>query len=413
MLTSRCMFRNPLVIFLLLLGFSLETKAQDSVPYSKEWQQLKIDSFMKHLNKRGVFNGTVLVAKQGQVYYHESFGYAHLKSKDSMNNELRYQMASVSKPITASAIMLLVQRGEVNLEDKITKYFPELILFHRVKVKHLLNHTSGLPEYIYRAGPYWKKDAYMSNEELIKFLAKRKYRPRGTPGTKFNYCNTNYALLASIVERVSEESFDEFVKKEIFQPLGMCKSFIFHPEHDSAGMADVTGYAWTGRYFKPYGFDYRNGIMGDKGLFSTADDLMRFAESFDDDNLWCKETSDLIFTKTKLIWGGMSEYGMGWRMREWDDMRVQLHYGFWNSFRTGMIHFPDSKVTFIILNNLTGGHGSRINNREQIIYGLMDIMFPPKQKEEVVAETDKPKVEEQSESDSEQEEPDTKEGEGE
>lgn len=363
-------------------------KADDSLLSKKELQQKQIDSFISALHNRGYFNGTLLVAKKGDVYYHNSFGLSDLYNPDTLLNSDRYQMASVSKPITAAAIMLLVQQGEIDLDDKITKYLPELINFHRVHIRHLLNHTSGIPEYIYRAGPWWKKDTYMTNDDLLTFLSKKKYRIRGTPGSKFAYCNTNYALLASIVERVTEEKFDDFVQKNIFEPAGMCNTVIFNPAKDTSSCREIKGYHWSGRRFIEYDSDYRNGIVGDKGVFSTADDMMRFSLIFKSELIWCHETCDNIFHKTKLKWGGESEYGMGWRMREWDDREVVLHYGFWNSFRTGLITFPETDVTFVILNNLTGARGGRINNRELIIRELMKIMFPEPVEQPVIAKED-------------------------
>ncbi len=386
----------PNRLLLLLLSFLLVRTVGDAAAGGEGGGPLEarriheasqIDSFLTKLNKSGYFNGTVLVARNGEPVYFKSFGVSNLKTQEPITNDMPYQMASVSKPVTAAAIMLLVQRGEVNPEDKISKYFPELVYYHRVKVKHLLTHTSGLPEYIYRAKVWWgKDDQFMGNDELIGFLAKKRYRLAFTPGGKYAYCNTNYALLASLVERVTEEKFADFVDREIFEPLGMCHSFIFTPERDSAAASRITSYHWTGRYWKEYGFDYRNGVVGDKGLFSTADDMMKFAMAFHYDWLWCNETCQSIFTKTD-VWGAHdSEYGYGWRMREWDSMQVVLHYGFWNSFRTGLIQFPESKVTLVILNNFTGGRGSRVNNRELIIDEIMKVMFPEPTEQPVLAD---------------------------
>lgn len=351
----------------------------------KKWEADQIDSFITKLHGRGLFNGTLLVAKHGDIIYHESMGIANRRTGDSITNEMPYQMASVSKPITAAAVMLLVQRGEINLDDKITKYLPELTQYYKVKVRHLLTHTSGIPDYIYRFSTAWKTDAYMSNNDLLAFYAKKKYRCMYTPGYRYDYSNSNYAFLASIVERVTEERFADFVDHEIFQPLGMCHTHIFTPERDSIQPNAIKGYRWSGRTWLEYGDDWRNGIAGDKGVFSTADDMMRFAKAFGSDYLWCNETCEKIFKPTYTRGRGESEYGYGWRMREWDSMHVVLHYGFWNSFRTGLIEFPESGVTFVILNNFTGSSGGRVNNRDLIIRELMKIMFPKEENLPVLA----------------------------
>lgn len=389
MLTCNTMQRG--IAFILLFFFFITTKSGgdserfgDSVlkriDYQQQQEAIQIDSFIKALHNRGLFNGTLLVARRGDLVYHQSMGIANRNTGDSISNNMPYQMASVSKPITASAIMLLVQQGEISTEDKITKYFPELMQFNAVKIKHLLTHTSGIPDYIYRLQLEWekeKKNQYMSNEDLVSFYSAKKYRCMFTPGYRYDYSNTNYALLASIVERVTEQRFSDFVKAEIFDPLGMCNTHIFDPAKDSAnGPTPIIGYRWTGRSWLAYGDDLRNGIAGDKGVFSTADDMMRFAKSFGKDNLLCNETCNDIFKTTYTRGRGESEYGYGWRMREWESMPVVLHYGFWNSFRTGLIEFPESDVTFVILNNFTGSSGGNVNNRDLIIRELMKIMFP-------------------------------------
>lgn len=361
--------KHFLLFFSLLIFY--DVKAQDTLLLK---QRDQIEGYIKQLHQRGYFNGTLLVAKQDSILFYQSYGLAKLYSNDSIKNNYPYQMASVSKPVTASTIMLLVQKGELNLEDKMVKYLPELMHFNQVKIKHLLNHTSGLPEYIYQVKIYWKKDGYMGNDDLLQFLSSKNRKLAFRPGSKFHYCNTNYALLASIIERISDQKFDDFVSEQIFKPIGMTNSFIFNPNKDTSACHLIKGYYWNGKSFTAYNHDLRNGIMGDKGLFSTAEDMMRFAVAFNKDEIWCLETCQDIFSRTKLSSQMLSEYGAGWRMREWDGRQVVLHYGFWNSFRTGLIHFPNEQVTYVILNNLTGTKA--INNREQIIKALNEIMFP-------------------------------------
>ncbi|MBI1221295.1 MAG: serine hydrolase [Bacteroidetes bacterium] len=383
------------LFFALIIFFASKSAGDDEsatlvkefqrMEYLRKWENEQIDSFITKLHESKLFNGTLLVARKGEIVYFNSMGVANRETGETLTNEMPYQMASVSKPVTASAIMLLVQRGEINLDDKITKYLPELTQYYKVKVRHLLTHTSGIPDYIYRFQTAWDKDAYMSNDDLLAFYAKKKYRTMFNPGYRYEYSNTNYAFLASIVERISEERFADFAEHEIFEPLGMCHTHVFNPERDSLGATPILGYRWYGRRWLEYGTDWRNGIVGDKGVFATADDMMRFARAFETDYLWCNETSCQIFKKTYTRGRGMSEYGYGWRMREWDSMDVVLHYGFWNSFRTGVIQFPESDVTFVILNNFTGSTNGRVNNRDYVIRELMKIMFPKEENLPVLA----------------------------
>lgn len=361
---------------LLLCFYALASASvEDSV---SQRQREHIDSFILNLHSRGQFNGSIIVAQNGKILYEKSIGLANFYNGDSIKPDYAYQMASVSKSITAAAIMLLYQQHEIDLEDKISKYFPELAFYSTVRVKHLLNHTSGIPEYISRFKTLWKKDAYMTNNDLLAILAKKKFKLAFVPGSRFVYCNTNYALLAKLVERVTDQEFGEFVRSRIFEPLGMCNSIIFNPTVDTLACRRIQGYFWNGNRYMEITTDYRNGVVGDKGVFSTARDMMLFEQILYTNILFTKETIERTLSKTLLNNGKESEYGCGWRIRMMDSMPVVLHYGFWNSFRTGLICFPESHTTFVILNNTTGYKHSAINNRDVIIRELLLVLFPKK-----------------------------------
>lgn len=344
---------------------------------SLKTQQKQIDSFLMHLHLDGFFNGTILVAHGDKIVIEKSYGAADLGQGVALNNEIQYQLASVSKPISAAAITILEQRGELSLEDKIGKYLPELAFYGNVKIKHLLHHTSGLQEYIYRFAKIWQTDTYMSNNDLLELYAKSRFKLQFTPGSKFLYTNTNYAFLASIVERITEQDFDAFVKENIFEHLGMCNTLVFNPNKDTISCRKINSYYWDGKRHKPVSSDYRNGVMGDKGVFSTAKDLYLFIQGFHAGLLFDSATKKQTLSKFVLNNGKEIEYARGWRIRNYDSIPVFLHYGYWNNFRTGLLHFPESKTTFVILNNITGfGKGKIINNRDFIIRQLMRITFP-------------------------------------
>jgi CubicO group peptidase (beta-lactamase class C family) len=350
---------------------------------SLKTQEEQIDSFLMQLHLDGLFNGTILVAHGDKIVLEKSYGNADLSQGVVLNNEIQYQLASVSKPITAAAITILEQRGELSIEDKIGKYLPELAFYGNVRIKHLLHHTSGLQEYIYRFAKIWQADTYMGNNDLLELYAKNKFKLQFSPGSKFLYTNTNYAFLASIVERITEQDFDAFVKENIFDHLGMCNTLVFNPRKDTISCRKINSYYWDGKEHKTVSSDYRNGIMGDKGVFSTAKDLYLFMQGFHAGLLFDTETKKQTLSKFVLNNGSEVEYARGWRIRNYDGIPVFLHYGYWNSFRTGLLHFPDSKTTFVILNNITGfGKGKNINNRDLIIRQLMRISLPRKHQEE-------------------------------
>jgi len=400
---------GKLGISAVLALFSLAASAANG-DSTLERKRQHIDSFITALHQKGQFNGSIVVAQNGAILYEKSIGLANFYSKDSLKSDYLYQMASVSKSVTAAAVMLLYQQGEIDLEDKITKYLPELPHYHSIKIKHLLHHTSGIPDYIYRFNSIWKKDDYMTNDDLLSIYATKKYRISGKPGYAFNYCNTNYAFLASIVERVTDQDFDDYVRDNIFEPLGMCNSMVFNPKKNQEECRKVVGHFWNGRRYQAITNDYRNGVVGDKGVFSSAHDMMRFEQILYTNILFTDATIEKTLSKTMLNSGKESEYGCGWRIRQIDSIPVVLHYGFWNSFRTGILCFPETHTTFVILNNTTGYKSSPINNREEIIRELMTVLFPQETVPVEVIASEKEDPEENPEN---PEEPVRQEGEGE
>src|SRR5690606_13940729 len=186
-----------------------EQKITDSIRlvYDPEKADKRIDDFMQRLHKRSAFNGNVLIAKKGKIIYQNAFGWADYLHRDSLTIGSQFELASVSKPITATGILLLVERGLLRLDQTVNDFFPEFP-YEGVTVKQLLNHRSGLPNYIYFIDEIWKdKKKGATNSEVIELLIKHKPNRYNTPDTRFLYNNSNYMVLAAIIEAVSKQSF--------------------------------------------------------------------------------------------------------------------------------------------------------------------------------------------------------------
>jgi len=183
--------------------------------------------YVGQLQKTG-FNGTVLFAENGEIVFSKAIGYANLKTKDSLTMESAFQLASISKPITALAVLVLKQEGKIGIDDSVRKYIPELP-YPGITIRHLLTHRSGLPNYMYFAEQDWpNKDIPLKNQDVIDLMVKYQYKPYYLPDKRYNYCNTNFALLAYIVEKVSGMKFEDFVQKKIFNPCHMVNSYIYN-----------------------------------------------------------------------------------------------------------------------------------------------------------------------------------------
>ncbi|GAB4338282.1 MAG: hypothetical protein Kow0037_22080 [Calditrichia bacterium] len=295
------------------------------------------------------FNGTVLFAQNNRVIYKGAFGYSHFRKKIPLTTHSSFQLASVSKPITAYAILLLAQRHQLNLDDDLKKYFPEFP-YDDITIRLLLTHRSGMPNYMYFAEEYWpSRRIPISNDDVLEMLIKHKPPHYYIPNYRYNYCNTNYALLASIIERVSGLPYDVFMKKEIFDPLNMNDTQIYYKSRNVKLANDVYGYNKRGRIAED---TYLNGVVGDKGIYSSVEDLFKFDQAINNGFPVTREWLEKAFTpahRDLRIW---DNYGLGWRIDASDPQnKVVYHSGWWKGFRTYYIKKLGEKKTIIVLTN--------------------------------------------------------------
>ena len=310
--------------------------------------------------KKRVFNGTVLIAHKGKIIYKNALGYKNLRQKDSLNLNTAFQLASVSKPLTATAILVLYEKGLLSLDDPLQKFFPEFP-YEGITIKLLLTHRSGLANYMYLADRVWPdKTIPMTNSDVVELLTKHKPRPYYPPDYKYNYSNTGYALLAAVVEKVSGKSFKRFMKEEIFEPLDMKNSFVYIEGESPASENKATGYTrWNRIAYRTY----LDGVAGDKGIYSTVEDLLKFDQALYDEKLLSEETLKKAYTPLHDDLREDDNYGLGWRIDASDeDNKVVYHTGWWRGFRTYFIRKIDKEQTIIVLDNTT--RGSFFNTKE-------------------------------------------------
>ena len=310
----------------------------------------KIDSFFNDRFNRGLFNGTVLYSDSGKIVYLSAFGFADHKEKEKLKINSQFQLASVSKPITAYAIMLLVESGEMAYTDSIRKYFPEFP-YENITINQLLIHRSGLPNYMYFADKYWKdsRNVTITNIDVIDLMIEYEPQRYYLPGKRYNYNNTNYSLLAAIIEKVSGLSYEQFMKERIFMPLGMSNTSVYNKETDPENGHKVKGYKSWRREAEN---SYLNGVVGDKGIYSTVLDLYRFDQALDKGTLVSKEEMEKAYRLGHEELYDHDNYGYGWRinMRP-DSSRIIYHTGWWKGFRAYYIKSLIDKKTIIVLTN--------------------------------------------------------------
>jgi CubicO group peptidase (beta-lactamase class C family) len=320
------------------------------------------DSLRHYFDKlaKAGFNGTVLFAEKGEVIFGKAYGYANLKTKDSLTLESAFQLASVSKPITALAVLILKEEGKISLDDSISKFIPELP-YPGITIRHLLTHRSGLPNYMYFAEDDWRnKEIPLTNQDVIDLMVKNQYKPYYLPDRRYNYSNTNYAVLAYIVEQVSGMKFETFVDKRIFKPCSMRNASIYNKNTNPDNPNPVCGYP-SSRYEAENTF--LNGVVGDKGVYCSAYDLLMLDQALYTDKPVSQATLAEAFTPQHKDLRSNDNYGLGWRLdvsEPWN--KTIYHTGWWKGFRTYFIRETGEQRTIIVLCNTM--RASRFNTHD-------------------------------------------------
>jgi CubicO group peptidase (beta-lactamase class C family) len=308
----------------------------------------EVESFIDSAFGRRPFNGSMLVAKNGEVIFEKYSGFRDPRIKrDSISPSTPFHLASVSKTFTAMAVMKMQEQGKLNINDPVSKYLPGFPL-EGVTIKTLLNHRSGIPNYAHymeRLG--WDRKKHVTNKDVLDFIiARHKDIQINQPDRRFSYSNTNYALLALIVEKISGLAFPEYMKTAIFEPLGMHDTYVFTMS-DSARF--LHSYFSSGR---EYAFDYLDQVYGDKNVYSTVRDMLKWDQALYGGTFFTKQTLDSAFRGYSFEKPGINNYGLGWRMFLLKNgKKFVYHNGWWHGNRTAFYRMPDDKVTIIAFSN--------------------------------------------------------------
>jgi CubicO group peptidase (beta-lactamase class C family) len=308
----------------------------------------KLDSLLKRIHKRHDFHGAVLVAKNEKIVYENQIGTADFKKKIPLNKESVFQLASVSKQFTAAAIMLLNERNQIKLTDTVNTYFPDFP-YKAVTIKNLLNHTAGLPKYFWIAEHEWQQEKAPTNSEMMEFLESTDVKRYFKPGRNFDYSNTGYFVLASIVEKISGISFSSFLKKNIFEPLQMDHSYVYSFENDAIREHQLDGYRlYRGWRHVKIPSTVNDAIVGDKNIYTTAEDLFKWTKGLNSGSFLTKQSLALMYSKGESVYGNKIPYGFGFRIDTKGENSI-YHYGKWNGFSTGLTNYLEDNLVVIVL----------------------------------------------------------------
>lgn len=345
----------------------------------KQEQKDEFDAKFKSLYNKNSFNGVVLIGQKDSIFYQGIYGYANFSNRDSLDNNSSFQLASVSKQFTAVAILQLYEKGLLKLNDSIQKFIPDFP-YRNVTIHQLLTHRSGLPNYHYFFQHIpTTADTLISNMDLVSEMVEKKPKAYYPPNRRYHYSNTGYALLAAIVEIVSGESFTNYLHNNIFEPLNMVNAFAYRGSDNKKNNNKTTGYL---KRRKPAEDNYLDGVLGDKGIYCSAEDLFKWDQGLYNNIIINADTLKQAFEPMGKPYYFKSNYGYGWRMFNWNDStKILFHAGWWHGYRSLLLRIPNDTATIVILKNKSSG--SQISTKS-----LLNIFYPKSQPDSSIMSQD-------------------------
>ncbi|WP_240619256.1 serine hydrolase domain-containing protein [Chitinophaga costaii] len=315
-------------------------------PRNKQLQQELSIFYNKQLLRTG-FNGGIIVAKKGVVLFEQYHGIEDLSSRQPISDSSTFQMASVSKTFTAMGILWLMEHGKLNLDDNVQLYIPDFP-YNGITIRLLLSHRSGLPNYLYFCETMVKdKGQFLSNQDVIDLMIKNKPAIHRPPNRGFEYNNTNFMLLGSIIEKVSGMKYADFLQQTFFTPIGMHSTFVYNPTAPKRPHQTVS---MRGNRQEPD--TYFDGVIGDKGIYSSVPDMLKWDQALYSGNLFKPETLEAAYRAYSHERPGIRNYGLGWHlMIHPDSSKIVYHNGWWHGNNLVFTRFVEDTTTIIILGN--------------------------------------------------------------
>jgi CubicO group peptidase (beta-lactamase class C family) len=361
------------IIFLsvLMLGCSRQDKSEENVPseivegaypimrpskvkYPKltadfvATKKASIEHFCDKYFRNENNNFSFLVAKNGQIIYERYQGIGNREHDLSITKDTPIHIASVSKVLTATAVLLLVDRKKIDLDQKVNTILDNFP-YPEITVRTLLNHRSGLRNYAYFTEDkgVWDRNVTLSNQDVLNLFAEKDIQLEFPTDRRFAYCNTNYAVLALIIEKMTGMAYPEAMKEMIFKPLGMYDTYVFEYDKDK----ETATPSYKGNNVR-LAWDYLDAVYGDKNIYSTPRDLLKFDMARKAPNFLKPKLRNQIYKGYSNEHKGTKNYGLGMRMIEWETgQKYYFHNGWWHGNTSSYITLVKENVTIIALSN--------------------------------------------------------------
>jgi CubicO group peptidase (beta-lactamase class C family) len=320
--------------------------------------EASIDSLFNSKIAENEPGAAILVSYDNEILIKRGFGLRDLESKKPITDKTNFRTGSVSKQFTALATLSLIDKGLLSFNDSLHKFWPYPI-FKDITLEHLLNHTSGLPDYEEHFQEKWNRNTIVENKNILEWLSTNP-SPLFKAGSDFEYSNTGYIVLAHLVEKVSGESFPSFVQKNIFEKSGMKKTTFY--SFSKPTEINERAYCYKkdslGNWEKVDG-NFMDGIMGGGGMYTNIDDYFTYNSALDSKSILSGDMHDLIFKPNSplvpknegyefnFLNGKQQQYGMGWFVTD----KTALHGGSWNGARAMVVKELEKPLTIVLFLN--------------------------------------------------------------
>jgi CubicO group peptidase (beta-lactamase class C family) len=341
--------------------------------YINEKKQ-KIDSFYNKNINSPYYSGGFIVVKNGRVIYEDYKGFANLKTGKKIDATTPIHLASVSKVLTATAILRLVQQDNITLDQKVTDWLPKFP-YKSTTIRTLLNHRSGLQHYANFPGlmkKNWNRKKVLTNQDIYNLLAQKKFRLKTPNDTHFDYCNTNYVILALIIEKATGLNYRQAMQELIFKPLGMYNTFVFNYDKDR----ETASKSYRGNTI--FLWDQFDDLYGDKNIYSTPRDLVKFdMGTYSPEFIKPELLQEAYFGYSSIhVAKPIKDYGLGMRMRFLppNNEKMIYHNGWWHGNNTSFVPVKKDTVTVVCL-------GNKYSNRPYATLSMVSSLFYEKKTE--------------------------------
>jgi CubicO group peptidase (beta-lactamase class C family) len=360
---KRASIVSDLVLAVVALLFVWTDRPPTDPHRDSENAAAQVDALLAPWSKGDTPGAAITVIENGRVLLEKGYGLANLETKQPIDPDTAFLLCSVTKQFTAMSIMILAERGKLRYDDALSSFFPEFPPYaQKITIRHLLQHTAGLPEYddLFRGSGkidrFWPRSAKSrpssfepTSKDVLQILAQQKAL-QFAPGEKWEYSNSGYVVLAQIVEKVTGQTFAQFLQQEIFQPLGMKRSRLYDETRPTI-QKRATSYKGGGIYRE---IDYapQNAIYGEDNIYTTVEDMYAWDQALYTEKLVRAATLKEAFTPGRLNDGTTTNYGFGWGLNRVLGLEALEHGGAWLGFRTYILRFPTQRFTVIVLSNL-------------------------------------------------------------